>query len=54
MSKNTNYMGLIAKIDYLRPTLLPEPIFNPFPWKIPWELYPKVRWMDSRAQKVKF
>ena len=38
-----------AKID-LKPTLLLEAIYNPISWNMPWELCPKVCWMNSGAQ----
>ena len=52
--KMANFSGLIAKIGHYRPILLLEPTYGPFSWNMSWELCPKVCWMGSRAQKVRF
>ena len=45
-SQKSNFMGLTAKVDYLKPNLLLEADFMEYAMGV----VPKVRWMDSRAQ----
>ena len=52
--KRASFKGLIARIDYLSAILATRTPCGLLSWNMPWEMYPKVCWRNSRGQKIDF